>query len=138
MTVKENHKSIASDTCDKDRMESCCRRIVSFMETERRYLRTNYSIWELSRDVGIFAKFISHSINSYMQRNFFELLNRMRVEEAKRILRMGSVAGKQTKNEGGARECGFNSRYSFLTRFNEYEGITPVKYMNLYKTNSNH
>ena len=138
MTVKENHKSIASDTCDKDRMESCCRRIVSFMETERRYLRTNYSIWELSRDVGIFAKFISHSINSYMQRNFFELLNRMRVEEAKRILRMAAESGEKPKMERVARGRGFNSRSSFFTRFNDYEGITPVKFMNLFKTNTNH
>ena len=73
-----------------------------------------------------------------MQRNFFELLKRMRVEEAKRILRMADESGEKPKMESVARGCGFTSRSSFFTRVNEYEGITPVKFMNLYKTNSNH
>lgn len=116
----------------RQQMEDYCRRIIDFLEREKSYCRSDYSIWELKRDLGISVKTISSSINGYMGRNFSQLLNRMRVEESKRIMRSLSESGEKMKMDEIGYRSGFNSRSVFLARFSEYEGITPRKYMNLY------
>lgn len=117
-----------------EQMAEYCRRIVCYLETEKRYRYAGYSLWELSRETGISMKIISRSINGYMRRNFHDLINRFRIEEAKSILREAAVSGKDPLIENVGMQCGFHSRSVFFARFNAYEGMSPKKYMNLYRT----
>ncbi len=129
---KSNRLSLSSE-----QMGEYCRRIVSYLELEKRYRTSDYSLWDLSRDTGIPVKTISKSINTYMGRNFYDLINRMRIEEAKAILREIATTGSKYIIEEVGMRCGFHSRSVFFARFNEYEGISPRKYMNLYEKNNN-
>ena len=83
----------AQFTLSTRQMAEYCQRIVAYLETEKRYREPGYSLWELSRDTGISTKIISKSINGYMGRNFYDLINRMRIEEAKKMAeRMNKTA----------------------------------------------
>lgn len=130
----ENHPSgeTVRPQLSSDKMAEYCRRIVAYLETEKRYRNPNYSLWDLSRDTGIPVKMISKSINKYMKRNFYNLINRMRIEEAKAILREMATTGDKAIIEEIALQCGFHSRSVFFARFNEYEKMSPKKYMTLY------
>lgn len=125
---KNRHLSLSSE-----QMAEYCRRIVSYLEMEKRYRTSSYSLWDLSRDTGIPVKIISKSINQYMGRNFYDLINRMRIEEAKTILREIAATGSKYVIEEVGIRCGFHSRSVFFARFNEYEGMSPGKYMNPYE-----
>lgn len=134
-SLKENHPSGEKLRLKlpSDKMADYCRRVVNHLEEEKRYLNPDYSLWDLSRETGIPVKMVSKSINKYMKRNFYDLINRMRIEEAKAILReMAATGSKAMIKEVGTR-CGFHSRSVFFSRFNEYERMSPKKYMNLYE-----
>lgn len=116
-------------TVPTERMVACCKRVVHYLKTEKRYTQPSYSLWELAHETGMTAKLISTSINGYMEQNFFELVNRMRVEEAKSLLQKNSKSERKVSLEEIGLQSGFNSRGAFFSRFKEYEGITPRKYM---------
>ena len=50
---KSNRLSLSSE-----QMGEYCRRIVSYLELEKRYRTSDYSLWDLSRDTGIPVKTI--------------------------------------------------------------------------------
>ena len=115
-------------------MQNICRKVVGIMEAEKLFMKPDFSAWELSRAAGVNTKNISKSINGYMSMNFYELLTRMRLEEAKRLMRHEV----KMNIEEVAHKSGFRSRTTFYTRFVQHEKMTPKKYMNLFmksKTN---
>lgn len=120
-------------TLSPKQMAEYCQRIVAFLETEKRYREPGYSLWELSRDTGISTKIISKSINEYMGRNFYDLINRMRIEEAKALLREMAATNSRLMIEEVGVQCGFRSRSVFFARFNVYERMSPRKYMSLFE-----
>lgn len=130
-TSHESDRSIITP----DMMAECCRHVIHFLNTEKRFLQPAYSLWELARDSGMTARLISKSINEYMGQNFHQLMNRLRVDEAKRLLQKtadpAQPAHALSLKEIGVMS-GFRSRSVFFSRFKEYEGITPGKYMALY------
>ncbi len=50
-----------------------------------------------------------------MKRNFYDLINRMRIEEAKAILREMTVTNSKAMIEEVGTQCGFHSRSVFLS-----------------------
>jgi len=114
-------------------MAACCKRVVHYLKTEKRYTQPSYSLWELSRETGMTTRLVSKSINEYMGQNFFVLINRMRVEEAKRLLRNAAKSARKISLEEIGAQSGFHSRSSFFSCFKGYEGISPGKYMTLHE-----
>lgn len=116
-----------------ERMEACCKRVVHYLETEKRYTQPTYSLWELAHELGIGIRLVSASINTCMRQDFFGLINRMRVEEAKRLLQAVAKSEEKVSLEEIGAKSGFNSRSSFFYCFKKYTGTTPGKYMILYE-----
>ena len=119
----------------KEKMAACCKHVVHYLKTEKRYTQPSYSLWELAHESRMTTKLISASINTYMGQDFYELIGRMRVEEAKRLLREAAKSDEKVSLEEIRARSGFNSRSTFFSRFKEYEGITPGKYMILNEEN---
>lgn len=112
----------------KEAMQACCKRVVHFLKTEKRYVHPSYSLWELAKETGMTTRLISTSINTYLGQDFFELMNRMRVEEAKRLLRQAARSAEKVSMEEIRTESGFNSRAAFFHCFKRYAGTSPGKY----------
>ena len=68
-----------------------------------------------------------------MGRNFYDLINRMRIEEAKKMLREMAATNSRLMIEEVGVQSGFRSRSVFFTRFNGYEKMTPRKYMSMFE-----
>ena len=69
---------------------------------------------------------VSQAINEGLKKNFYELVNGYRVEEAKRLL-----ADERNKNNtilSVGFEAGFNSKTTFNTVFKKFTGLTPTEY----------
>ena len=135
MAKQKNILHDNSEEITQKKMELVCRKIIHALETEKLFLKPDLSLWELSRAVGFRIHDISRSINRYMGKNYFDLINRLRLEEAKRLLRETAEKNMNLNVEDIIRKSGFRSRSTFFANFGEYEKMTPKKYMNLYTSN---
>jgi AraC-like DNA-binding protein len=109
-----------------ERMKEICHTITHYLETSQAYKNSDFSLAALSLQTGIHHNNISAAINGYLQKNFFELINAMRVEEAKRLLL--NLNADHTIESIFA-ECGFRSRSTFFTTFKKIEGKTPTQWL---------
>lgn len=117
-TIKEKTiEGPTSETIDK---------VTQAMEKQRLFLIHNLNIEELSRRVDLSIKEVSAVINIHYQTNFFEFINRFRVEEAKRLLCDASHAHLTVMDV--LLESGFNSKSAFHRFFNRLVGMSPTEY----------
>jgi AraC-like DNA-binding protein len=105
---------------------------VALILTEKKlFLDPALTLTDLSREVGIGIHELSYVINNGLKRNFYQLINEMRVEEAKIILLSEKI--KYSDMVGIAIEAGFNSKTTFNTTFKKLTGQTPTDFV---KSNS--
>ncbi len=71
-------------------------------------------------------KLLSQAINEGLGKNFFEFINRYRIEEAKRLLT--DPADKKITVLEVLYQVGFNSKSSFNTVFKKQTGLTPSEF----------
>ena len=89
----------------------------------RRYPDKNTSLIELSDELGYSSSYLSRFINQQFGAGFGDLLNKARLDAAKKLL---SSTSKQV-NEISA-ITGYASINSFIRTFKRIEGITPGQY----------
>lgn len=104
------------------------RKIIELIEEEQLYKEMGLSVNEVADKIGSQSYLVSQAINSCLGKNFFELINRYRVEEAKTLLKDPSK--NHLSNVGIGFESGFNSKTSFNTCFKKYTGMTPSEFKN--------
>lgn len=68
---------------------------------------------------------VSQIINIRFQKNFSEVINSYRVEEAKNLL----IQKPNYSIEGIAFEAGFGSKATFNRVFKKHTGLTPSEYL---------
>jgi AraC-like DNA-binding protein len=107
-------------------MKEICDRVTEYLQTSKAYTNPDLSLSILSVATGISPRTISTSINGYLKRNFFDLINQMRVEEAK--IRLRTHRDIQTIESIGA-DCGFRSPTPFYEAFKKSEGKTPLQWL---------
>lgn len=96
------------------------------MAAEKIYLENELSLPMLAEKLGVSLHDASYLINKIAGENFYNFINRYRVEEAKRLL--NSDQAKKLNMLGIAFESGFNSKTAFNTAFKKWVGITPSEY----------
>ena len=94
---------------------SCKGAILAYMEHERPYLDSAFSLKDLAEGVSLPIYRVSNTINREMGCNFFQLVNRYRVEAVKKVL--DDPASKEVKLLAVAFDAGFNSKASFNSIF---------------------
>lgn len=114
-------------TLDEAQMKDTCEQVTNFLYTTGAYLRNDLSLAILSKEIGIPQKTLSRSINAYRKCNFFELINTMRIEEAKR--RLLSLETSGYKIDSIYEECGFRTRSTFFLAFKKVEGQSPAQWL---------
>jgi AraC-like DNA-binding protein len=101
-------------------------KLKDFMKKERPYLDPNLTLYKLSKKISISPRHLSQILNEKLSQNFFDFINRYRVEEAKRYLLASSNGNKSILNI--LLETGFNSKSAFNRVFKKYIGLTPSRY----------
>ncbi len=101
-------------------------RLLELMERERPYLDPEITLHGLAQTLEIQAAHLSRLLNDLLGRNFYEFINRYRVEAAKG--RLSGPGAAQDKLIAVAFDCGFNSLATFNRVFKEMTGLTPSEY----------
>jgi AraC-like DNA-binding protein len=101
-------------------------KLLTFMQNQRPYLDPELSLSSLSKELGLNRNQLSQLINDGIGENFYDFVNRYRVEEVKRLM---ADPQKQNYNLLGiALEAGFKSKSTFNLIFKRFTGLTPTEY----------
>lgn len=98
-----------------------------FMSTEKPYLNSELKTHELATMLQVTPHYLSKTINQEFNVNFYNFINKYRVEEFKK-----RVLIKEKKNltfTAIAQEVGFNSKSSFNRIFKTMTSTTPSEYI---------
>lgn len=105
--------------------------LVNYMERRRPYLDPGINLENLSNHVKVRPEYLSGVINSCLNQNFFDFINRYRVEEFKR--RAVDLQNTRYSVLGIAYVCGFNSKASFYRAFKKFEKQSPSVFIKTVK-----
>jgi AraC-like DNA-binding protein len=126
-TAQRTSTSNLAEAMTTEQMKKICDKVTDYLQTSKRYKYPDLSLSTLALEVGVHHKKISTAINGYLHKNFFELINSMRVNEAKDLLRTLNTSDYTI--ESIYTQCGFQSRSSFFTTFKKFEGISPMQWL---------
>ena len=110
----------------EDKATELTSRILLLMEKDKLYLDPELTLQALSDKLGTQAYQVSQAINEGLKKNFYDLVNNYRVQEAKRLLLHPKNVNYTVLSIGF--EAGFNSKTTFNTVFKKFTGMTPTEY----------
>lgn len=102
---------------------------------QRLHLESQINLERFAELVGVRPRELSTIINDHYQQNFFEFINRQRVEEAKRLLASEECMGDTVLDI--LYKSGFNSQSAFHRFFKRIVGMTPSEYRKHMQQNLN-
>jgi len=105
--------------------------IILLMEKDKLYQEPELTLQLLSDKLRVPAYQVSQAINDGLKKNFYDVVNGYRVEEAKRLL-IDSKNKNYTILSVGF-EAGFNSKTTFNTVFKKFTGLTPTEFRDKFK-----
>ena len=127
------------------------------MDREKLYQEPELTLQDLSTKLEFPPHQVSQAINEGMKKNFYDLVNGYRVEEAKRLLlhpknRNYTILSVYRVEEAKRLlldpkssnytilsvgfEAGFNSKTTFNTVFKKFTGLTPTEFRDKQKAQS--
>ncbi len=101
-------------------------RINKLMALEKIYLNENLSLKEFALHLKADPNLMSFILNNHMGINFYDFVNRHRIEEVKN--KLNNPQYKHLTLLGIALESGFNSKTTFNRVFKQATGITPTEF----------
>lgn len=117
-----NNPTNTSFVCD----QKLITRLKAHMEEKKPYLDPELTLTSLAKDLCITRSQLSQVINSGIGNNFYDFINKYRVEEVKRL--MTDPQKNHFSLLGVALEAGFKSKSTFNLIFKRFTGITPSEY----------
>ncbi|HZY80953.1 MAG TPA: AraC family transcriptional regulator [Cyclobacteriaceae bacterium] len=105
---------------DPGRQEVLKERVLEIMERQKPYLKSDLRILDLARIMNVPDHELSSLINDAFGVNFYDFVNKYRVEEAKKLL-----SHENGKILTVAFEVGFNSKATFNRAFKKFTQSTP-------------
>lgn len=103
------------------------RQIKEHFEQDPFYLDSDCTLKNLAGRLNLPANYLSQSINSELDQNFNEFINRYRIMEAQR--RLMSPAFKHLNIEGIGNSVGFKSKSAFYAAFKKLTNTTPSQFI---------
>ena len=100
--------------------------VKQYMEMERPYRNVNFRLSDLAKAVDSTPAAISLMLNQNMQTNFYDYINRYRLEDFKRKYRSANYSNLSTS--ALYEMCGFK-KTTFFAAFKKFEGCTPLEWM---------
>jgi AraC-like DNA-binding protein len=100
--------------------------VTIYMQEKKPYLDAELTLSVLAKNLNMSRSQLSQLINDGMGENFYDFVNKYRVEEVKRL--MTDPAVKNFNLFGIALEAGFKSKSTFNLIFKRFTGLTPTEY----------
>ncbi|MEO6285706.1 MAG: AraC family transcriptional regulator [Dyadobacter sp.] len=118
----EGKKKLVTD----EKLADYVQMLGQLMNVEKPYLDFEISLIRLASQFDTSPHLLSYIINNGFGENFFQFINRYRVEEAKRLILDPKM--NHLNLVGIAYEAGFNSKTVFNTTFKKTTGQTPTEF----------
>ena len=96
------------------------------MKTKKPFLDPNITLHSLAKKLEIKPTLVSQSLNQVVKKNFFDYINKQRIDYACHLLK--TYSNKEKNITEIMYESGFNSKSSFNTAFKRYLGVTPTSF----------
>jgi AraC-like DNA-binding protein len=111
---------------EPDLIESYSTRIIQFIEDQKPFIDAGLTLEKFSRQLNIPKHHLSFVINNKLKKNFFDLINSFRVEEAKKLLSI--IDKKSVSVDSIGYDVGFNTKSAFYRSFKKYTNQTPAQF----------
>ncbi len=125
--LQEESNTAPSTNLSYEQMKEICDLAIRHLTSTESYLNPEISLTSLAKEISVPQRNLSCSINSYLDCNFFEFINGMRVEFAKK--RLLELSTSEYNIDSIYPECGFRSRSSFFQVFKKMTGKTPAAWL---------
>lgn len=120
----DNAKFSAEDTFEKS---SDFERILSYIEIEKPYVKTQFSLHDISQALNIPHNRVTTCFNKQLKVAFPAYRNKLRIEHATHLLKSGTHLNMSI--EGIAEMSGFKSKSIFYKTFKAEYGTTPIDWI---------
>jgi AraC-like DNA-binding protein len=121
-SLEGNQKKLISDN-DLKEMKSI---LIQVMDNKKPFLDPELSLFKLASQLDISSHLLSYIINKGCDENFYQFINRYRIEEAKKMIQDPNM--QHLSLIGIAFEVGFNSKTVFNTTFKKRTNQTPSEF----------
>ena len=111
---------------DEDECESIVNRMKEYLERERVFTNADLKMKDLADVLHLSAPKLSQVFNLYLGENYYDFINRYRLDEFKRLIEDGKY--KQFTITALSEQCGFK-KSNFFSTFRKVEGLTPAEYL---------
>jgi len=98
-------------------------KLTNYMELEKPYLEFDISLQDLSDELSISIRNLSHIINKKFERNFYDFINHYRLELVKQNLQESNKPIKEIMYD-----CGFSNKATFNSIFKKNTALTPSQF----------
>ncbi len=133
--VKKKYKEKYKKTgLSKDDAINYKTQLLYYVKEKKPYLNSTVSLNIIAQDFGIASHHLSQVINDQFGDNFYDFINKYRVEEFK--TRIEKSEHKQYNLLSLALECGFNSKSAFNRVFKKLTDQTPSEYIKYIEQNT--
>jgi AraC-like DNA-binding protein len=102
-------------------------RLKALLAEQKPFKNPDLKLDELAKALDVHPNHLSQVINSIEKKNFYDLINELRVKEF--IDQVSQPGNRQFTILAIAYECGFNSKTSFNRNFKKYTGHTPSDFV---------
>lgn len=124
--VTEPRTKYAGVLLKEEDLEFYSGKLVRYMSAEKPFLDADLTLPQLAVMLEIPAHHLSRVINEKFQVNFFDFINRYRIEEVKS--KIDNPRFDNLSLLGIAFDCGFNTKSAFNRVFKKMTGVTPSEY----------
>lgn len=124
--ASKTHTKYSGSRLSDSEAKQYARKLTDYMKSAKPYLNPDLSLPQLATELNISSHYLSQVINEQFNLNFFDFVNRYRVEAFKE-----KIIDPEFRNFsllGIAFECGFNSKSAFNRIFKQTSGITPSQF----------
>ena len=121
-----NDKKYERSTLTDEKSGEYLNNLLDLMENQKPYLQNDLTLLKLSEQLCISTHHLSQIINEKLNMNFYDFVNKYRVDEAKLLLL--DPAKNSLTIFAIAVEAGFNSKSAFNSCFKKFTNITPSEY----------
>lgn len=126
-TLPSVHKRGALGEDDSNR--EIVERMQRYMENQKPYLDSDFSVYHLAEALKIPRRTLSHVLSTSLSKNFFQYVNDYRIKEVKE--RLNDFEEKPSTLLDIAYQSGFNSKSSFNSLFKKHCHVTPSQYRSM-------
>lgn len=111
---------------DEEECADIVSRMKAYIEREKVYVNADLKMKDLADVLHLSAPKLSQVFNLYLNENYYDFINRYRLDEFKRLIDLGEY--RRYTIIALSEQCGFK-KSNFFSTFRKVEGITPSEYL---------